>query len=148
MSQLTRRCYATTYNNKGSSASHASSRGRLSHKSLRLGLVSLAADSRLGLLLAQRQSHSYFTTSDLPPISPSSHQAPWGSRPEISFQLNPCDHSPYVTSSLKRRRVCLLWTGFAFVKCTYRIYSIGLEFLFNFLIIFTNWLFSISLPNS
>jgi hypothetical protein len=30
------------------------------------------------------------------------------------FQLNPCDHSPYVTSSLTRRWVCLLWICLAF----------------------------------
>jgi hypothetical protein len=36
----------------------------------------------------------------------------------------PC---PYVTSSLTRRRVCLLWIGFAFVKFTYHTYSIGLH---------------------
>jgi hypothetical protein len=28
---------------------------------------------------------------------------------EFFFQLNPCGHSPYVTTSLTRRRVCLLW---------------------------------------
>jgi hypothetical protein len=45
------------------------------------------------------------------------------------LQLNPCGHSPYVTSSLTRRWVCLLWIGFAFVKCTYRIYSMLLKIL-------------------
>jgi hypothetical protein len=38
------------------------------------------------------------------------------------LQMNPCGYSPYVTSSLMRGWVCLLWTGFAFVKCTYCIY--------------------------
>jgi hypothetical protein len=36
------------------------------------------------------------------------------------FQLNSCGNSPYVTSSLTRC-VCLLWIGFAFVKCMYRV---------------------------
>jgi hypothetical protein len=46
--------------------------------------------------------------------------SPWGSRPEIFFlQLNPCDHSSYVTSSLTRGWGCLLWIGFAFMKCMY-----------------------------
>jgi hypothetical protein len=43
------------------------------------------------------------------------------------FLLNPCSHSPYVTSSLTRGWVCLLWICFAFVKCTYRTYSICLH---------------------
>jgi hypothetical protein len=30
------------------------------------------------------------------------------------FQLNPCGHSPYVTPSLTKRWVCLLWTCLAF----------------------------------
>jgi hypothetical protein len=30
------------------------------------------------------------------------------------FQLNPCDHSPYVTCSLPRRWVCLVWICLAF----------------------------------
>jgi hypothetical protein len=36
----------------------------------------------------------------------------WDPRPEISlffFQLSPCVHSPYATSSLTRRWICLLW---------------------------------------
>jgi hypothetical protein len=45
------------------------------------------------------------------------------------FQLNPCGFIPYVTSSLACRWVCLLWIGFAFVKRTYRIYSILLKVL-------------------
>jgi hypothetical protein len=40
------------------------------------------------------------------------------------FQLNPCGPSPYVTSSVTRRRVCLLRTGFVFVKCMYLTYSV------------------------
>jgi hypothetical protein len=47
---------------------------------------------------SQSQSQSYFTTGDLPPISLSWRQAPWDSRPEIFSRLNPCGHSPYVTS--------------------------------------------------
>jgi hypothetical protein len=34
------------------------------------------------------------------------------------FKPNPCGYSPYLTSSLTRGNVCLLWIGFAFVKCT------------------------------
>jgi hypothetical protein len=44
----------------------------------------------------------------LSPISSSSRQAPWDSRPETFFRLNTCSHSSYVTSSLTRRRVCRL----------------------------------------
>jgi hypothetical protein len=45
------------------------------------------------------------------------------------LQLNPCGHSPYVTSSLTRGWVCLSWIGFAFVKCTFRTYSMLLKIL-------------------
>jgi hypothetical protein len=38
-------------------------------------------------------------------------------------------HSPYVASSLTRRRVRLLRTLFAFVKCTYRTHSMLLRIL-------------------
>jgi hypothetical protein len=34
--------------------------------------------------------------------------APWDPRPDIFFQVNSCGNSPYVTSSLTRRWVCLL----------------------------------------
>jgi hypothetical protein len=47
-------------------------------------------------------------------ISSSWRQAPWGSRPEIFFKLNSCCNSPYVTFSLMRRWVCLLWIRLAF----------------------------------
>jgi hypothetical protein len=47
----------------------------------------------------------------------------------IFFQLNPCGHSPNVTSSLTRGCVCLLWIRLTFVKCTYRTYSVLLEIL-------------------
>jgi hypothetical protein len=57
----------------------------------------------------QSKSQSYFRTGGLPPISSSWRQAPWNWRPEIFFQLNPCGNSLYVTSSLTRRWVCLLW---------------------------------------
>jgi hypothetical protein len=50
---------------------------------------------------------------------------------DFFLQLNPFGHSPYVTSSLTRRWVCLLWIGFPFVKCTYRTYSIGLTWLWG-----------------
>jgi hypothetical protein len=45
------------------------------------------------------------------------------------LQLNPCGHSPYVTSALTRWWVCLLWIGFAFVKCTYCTYSMYWKFI-------------------
>jgi hypothetical protein len=62
------------------------------------------------------QSQSYFTTGGLPPISSFWSKAPWDSRPEIFFQLNPCGHSPYVTFSLTRRWLCLLWIYLAFLQ--------------------------------
>jgi hypothetical protein len=64
---------------------------------------------------SQSQSQSHFTTGGLPPISSSWRQAPWDSRPGFFFlQLSPCGHSPYATSSLKGRWVCLLWIFLAF----------------------------------
>jgi hypothetical protein len=58
---------------------------------------------------------SYCMTVGLPLFSSSRRQAPWDSRPQIFFQLNPCGHRPYVTSSLTRRWVCcLLWICLAF----------------------------------
>jgi hypothetical protein len=40
-----------------------------------------------------------------------------------------CGHNPYVTSSLTRRWVCLLWICLSYVKCTYRTYSVLLKIL-------------------
>jgi hypothetical protein len=54
------------------------------------------------------QSQSHFTTGGLPPICSSWRQAPWDLRPDFSFQINTCGHSPYVTSSLER--MCLSFT--------------------------------------
>jgi hypothetical protein len=45
------------------------------------------------------------------------------------FQLNPCGHNPYVTSSLTRAWVSPLWVGLTFVKYTYRTYSMLLKIL-------------------
>jgi hypothetical protein len=45
------------------------------------------------------------------------------------FQLNFSGNNYHVTSSLTRRWVCLLWIGFAFVKCTYRTYRMLLKIL-------------------
>jgi hypothetical protein len=42
------------------------------------------------------------------------------------FQVIPCSHSPYVTSSLTRRWVCLLLI-WPFVQCVYRTYSMLLK---------------------
>jgi hypothetical protein len=47
------------------------------------------------------------------------------------FQLNPCGNSPYVTSSLTRRWVCLLRISWSFIKCTYRTYGM-LQKIFPF----------------
>jgi hypothetical protein len=75
-----------------------------------------------------RVSQSYFMTSSLLPISSPWYQAPWGSQPEFFFfATEPYSHSPHESSSLIRGWVCFLWIGFAFVKCTYRTYSIGLH---------------------
>jgi hypothetical protein len=62
---------------------------------------------------AQSQSQSYFTTGGLPPVTLSWRQAPWYSQRSF-FQMNLCGHSLYVTSSLTRKWVCLLWIGLAF----------------------------------
>jgi hypothetical protein len=59
----------------------------------------LGGDKIVKVLKSQSQSQSYFTIGGLPPISSSWCQALWESRPEL-LQLNPCDHSPYVTFSL------------------------------------------------
>jgi hypothetical protein len=48
---------------------------------------------------------------------------------QIFFKMNPCCHSPCVTSSLMRGWVCLLWICLAFVKCKYRTYSMILKIL-------------------
>jgi hypothetical protein len=79
--------------------------------------IGLTADKFKALILpsqSQSQSQSYFTTGGLPPISSSWCQTPRDSWPEIFFvQLNPCGHSPYVTSVM-RGWVCLSWTASAF----------------------------------
>jgi hypothetical protein len=63
----------------------------------------------------QRMSKSKLLyTGVLPPISSYWRQAPWDSRPEFLFQLNPCHHGPYVTSSLTRRWVWLFWICLSF----------------------------------
>jgi hypothetical protein len=43
------------------------------------------------------------------------------------LQLNAWGNCPYIISSLSKGWICRLWIGFAFVKCTYRTYSIGLH---------------------
>jgi hypothetical protein len=45
------------------------------------------------------------------------------------FQLNLFVHSPYLTSSLTSEWICLLWIGFAFVKCTESTYNLLLKIL-------------------
>jgi hypothetical protein len=77
--------------------------------------------------LSWSQSQSYFMTGSLPPISSSWHQAPWGSQPEMFFHN--CSHSLYVTSSPMRWWGCLLWIGFAFVKCMYHTYILFVTYL-------------------
>jgi hypothetical protein len=78
---------------------------------------------------SQSQSQNYLATGGSLIIISSWHQVPRGSRPEIFLRLNCCGNSPHVTSFLTRRWVCLLWRGFAFVKCTYRTYSMLLKIL-------------------
>jgi hypothetical protein len=46
----------------------------------------------------------------------------------IFCKMKPCGHSPYVTVSLTRGWVCLLWMYLAF-KCTFRTYSMLLQIL-------------------
>jgi hypothetical protein len=70
---------------------------------------------------SQSQSQNYFTPGCLLPISSTWLQVPWGS--QYFFQLNPCDHNLCVTSSLDKGWGCLLWKYLAFVKNTYRTYS-------------------------
>jgi hypothetical protein len=65
---------------------------------------------------SQSQSQSYFTTGGLPPISSSWCKDPQDSRPSMFFQLNPCSHSPYVTSSFTRGWVCHLQLLLAFAS--------------------------------
>jgi hypothetical protein len=67
-----------------------------------------AGVSKLNGLKHQSQIQGYFTTGGLPPVSSSWRQASWGSRPAIFLLLNPCGHSPCVTSSLSRWWVCRL----------------------------------------
>jgi hypothetical protein len=59
------------------------------------------------------QSQSYFTTGGLSLVSSSWRQALRDWRPDF-FQLNPCGHSLYVTSSLTRRWDWFLLIGLAF----------------------------------
>jgi hypothetical protein len=59
-------------------------------------------------LKTEAQYLSHFTSSGLLPISSSWRQALWDSRSVIFFQLNACSYSPYVTSSVTKRCVCLL----------------------------------------
>jgi hypothetical protein len=67
------------------------------------------------------KSRCYFTAGGLPPIISSWNRSPWGSWTENVFLLNTCGHSPYLTSSLTRGWVCLLWTCLALsrVRITY-----------------------------
>jgi hypothetical protein len=56
-------------------------------------------------------------------------QTPWEPRPETFFSTEPLRSQSYVSSSLTRGWVCLLWKGLPFVKCTYRTYSMLLKIL-------------------
>jgi hypothetical protein len=58
-------------------------------------------------LQSQNQSHSYFTTGGLPPISSSWRQAPWDPR-SVFFQLNNCGSTPHVRRYLTRGWGCRL----------------------------------------
>jgi hypothetical protein len=52
---------------------------------------------------------------------------------DFFLQLSICSYSPYESSSLMRGWVCILWTGFAFVKWLYHTYSrcLHVEFHLN-----------------
>jgi hypothetical protein len=81
---------------------------------LRLGWLHLKHASQRGIC-CQRQRH--FTAWCSGQISLFWRQAHWDSRSGMFLQLNPCGHSPQVTSSLTRGLDCRLWKGFAFLKC-------------------------------
>jgi hypothetical protein len=67
-------------------------------------------------MLLQSEWVSSFTTGGLPPISLSRRQAHWDPWTEIFFlsDWTLSAKSPYATSSLTRRWVCLLWTCLTF----------------------------------
>jgi hypothetical protein len=65
-------------------------------------------------LTPSKSSPSYFTTGSLPLVSSSWRQAPWESRPDFLFNWTLALNSPYVSSCLTRRWVCLLWICLAF----------------------------------
>jgi hypothetical protein len=81
-------------------------RGRVSHLSRSQSIVHVTYiyKSKSELLYDWRFTANRFVLASVP----------WGSRPVIFFQLNPCGHSPYVTSSLTRRWFCLLRICLAF----------------------------------
>jgi hypothetical protein len=57
----------------------------------------------------QIPSHSYFTTGSLPPISSSWWEVPLRlTTCNFIFQLKTCGYSPFVASSLMKRRICRL----------------------------------------
>jgi hypothetical protein len=60
------------------------------------------------------KSQSYFTTGGLPPISLGVKPLETHDQTLFFFQLNSSGNSPYVTSSLTRRWVCLVWICLAF----------------------------------
>jgi hypothetical protein len=49
----------------------------------------------------------------------------WLTTRDLFLQMNPCDYSPYVTSSLTTGWVCLLWIGFASLLLSVRIAHIA-----------------------
>jgi hypothetical protein len=86
---------------------------QLTHSTTNFQILAMFCHHWLSLTKSQCQSN--LTTRGLLPINLSWHQAPSDSQPEIfSFQLNPCGHCPYVTSSLMRRWVYLLRICLAF----------------------------------
>jgi hypothetical protein len=79
-------------------------------------------------MINSSQSQSYFASGGLPQISPSWRRAPWDSRPGFFPQLNTCDHSPYITSSLTRGWVCHLQLLLALSGCVKSsLYSLGAD---------------------
>jgi hypothetical protein len=86
-------------------------------------------------LTQPRQSHSYFTTGNLPPISSSWRQAPWDSRPEILFQLNPSGQSLCDIPSDEMRLSLMNMLGFpssvrvAHIACYWKLFLVHIQVL-------------------
>jgi hypothetical protein len=122
ISQLTRRCYETTSNNKGLLCLPRLYRGATFCDDLRwvcLPITNLQLQLSVpGWLPIVRVRVRVKVTLRLAVYHQSVRLGvkPLETQDQILFQVNPCGHSPYVTSSLTRRWVCLLWICLAFCK--------------------------------